>query len=258
MSLFQGTVLPGALEKLRILAESVTPGDFATAPPIVALFNPQTLRYGKEATWKIGPVTGQTTLAGYHQVSFLSTQPRTLTIELFFDTYEGDPTVPIPTGAAAMRLAAALASGAVPATGVSVRPFTARVADLAEVLSELHHPPRCQLWWGRNLLLQGVLTSLSEEFTMFLADGTPVRATLTCTFTEAVDPDAAEAMEELHSADIVRRWVVRRGDTLSAIAAVVYGDPTSWRPIALANSITDPRDLGALVGRSLTIPRLVD
>jgi nucleoid-associated protein YgaU len=47
---------------------------------------------------------------------------------------------------------------------------------------------------------------------------------------------------------------VRRGDTLSGIAAAEYGDPALWRPIARANGIVDPRHVEP--GRELTIPVL--
>ena len=45
---------------------------------------------------------------------------------------------------------------------------------------------------------------------------------------------------------------MRPGDTLMGIAAAVYNDATSWRPIAAANRIVDPRRL--LPGLSLIIP----
>jgi nucleoid-associated protein YgaU len=54
-------------------------------------------------------------------------------------------------------------------------------------------------------------------------------------------------------------WTVKSGDKLPVIAAQVYGDPRSWRPIAEANGIANPlrfpsqQDLGRLLlvpGRS--------
>jgi nucleoid-associated protein YgaU len=47
---------------------------------------------------------------------------------------------------------------------------------------------------------------------------------------------------------------VKRGDTLSAISAKLYRDPTLWRTIALANDIDDPRGLNP--GVRLAIPAL--
>ena len=59
---------------------------------------------------------------------------------------------------------------------------------------------------------------------------------------------------ETPSPDVAKTRVVRRGDTLSAIAAEEYGDPAVWRPIARANGIVDPRRLPP--GQVLTIPVL--
>ena len=69
---------------------------------------------------------------------------------------------------------------------------------------------------------------------MFLEDGTPVRATLSCTFLEVV-PQARVRVTELHSADVPRTRRVTRTDTLASIAAQEYGDPGLWREIARAN-----------------------
>ena len=48
--------------------------------------------------------------------------------------------------------------------------------------------------------------------------------------------------------------MVTVGETLSAIAGREYGNPKMWRPIALANSVSDPRRLQP--GMRLVIPRL--
>jgi hypothetical protein len=227
---------------------------------ITALFNPRHLQYSKDIAWKIDPITGQTALAGYHQILFTSSNPRTLTIDLFFDTYEGEPDVS-GTGTSALQQALATVKPINPfnqtPSGVNVGDYTKLVAALGTVLPDLHRPPLCKLTWGDQTLIQGVLTHLTEDFTMFLVDGTPVRATLSCTFTEAVDPDNAAEISELQSADVIKQRVFRRGDTLSSISQEVYSDATQWRVIADANAIDNPRDLDALIGRSLIIPRLM-
>jgi hypothetical protein len=55
---------------------------------------------------------------------------------------------------------------------------------LAAVDGEKHRPPVCLVTWGRSLQFQGVLTHLSERYTRFLADGTPVRCVMNVRFTE--------------------------------------------------------------------------
>jgi nucleoid-associated protein YgaU len=118
----------------------------------------------------------------------------------------------------------------------------------------MHRPPRCQLWWGSYCLIEGVLTKMSEDFQYFLADGTPVRASLNCTFQEYVPYEEAKSIYELHSPDVHRTRTVRRGDTLSGIAQAEYNDASKWRAIARANGIHDPRAIRP--GQVLTIPKL--
>ena len=47
--------------------------------------------------------------------------------------------------------------------------------------------------------------------------------------------------------------VVKRGDTLSSIAAEMYDDPGLWRILADANGMDDPRALD--IGRVLHVPK---
>jgi len=49
-----------------------------------------------------------------------------------------------------------------------------------------------------------------------------------------------------------RTYVVKRGDTLSSIAAKFYRDASKWRKIADANGIRDPKNLK--IGQKLRIP----
>ncbi|MGH8571151.1 MAG: LysM peptidoglycan-binding domain-containing protein, partial [Gammaproteobacteria bacterium] len=119
---------------------------------------------------------------------------------------------------------------------------------------DLHHPPVCHLSWGTFTdIFTGVLTQLDQRFTLFLSDGTPVRATLSCSFLE-FQTRAHRRAREMNSADVVKTRVVRRHDTLHSIAAEEYRDPSRWRHIASANGILNPRELKP--GTVLTIPKL--
>ncbi|NTU80833.1 MAG: LysM peptidoglycan-binding domain-containing protein, partial [Chloroflexales bacterium] len=119
----------------------------------------------------------------------------------------------------------------------------------------LHRPPICHLVWGAlGIFFEGMLTNLTQTFTLFLPIGTPVRASLGCTFTEWVDPTIQAVRQNKMSPDVSKTRVVRRGDTLASIAAAVYNDPTLWRPIARANAIVNP--LRLTPGQVLTIPVL--
>jgi nucleoid-associated protein YgaU len=210
------------LEKLTIRVE--------TGETITALFNPNQITIAKTANWRCVP-------SPEHDVpptQFTSGEPATLSLDLFFDTYDSRT------------------SG----SKTDVRVHTDKVFSLTTVQGHggLHRPPTCELSWGRFVLsdFQWVLRELTQRFTLFLENGTPVRATLSCEFQQWRGDEVEAALLNLQSVDVFKRRVVRRGETLSGIAAEEYNDPTLWRAIALRNRIDNPRVLQP--GRRLTIP----
>jgi nucleoid-associated protein YgaU len=210
------------LVKLLILVESGT----TYVPLAVALFNPAQITITKRANWRLAPTAER----DVPRSQFTHGDPATLTTDLFFDTYE---------------------------LGLDVRLLTAPISYLTTVEKHgsLHRPPICRLVWGIGIVFQGVLQSLTQQFTLFLATGTPVQATLSCSFREWRS-DAEEALRlKKESVDVAKTRVVQRGDTLSAIAAVEYNNPALWRPIAEANGIDDPRHLTP--GQVLIVPSLL-
>jgi nucleoid-associated protein YgaU len=251
MSIVDIDLSSGALKKLTIRHEQKLRNAFDGE--IVALFNPSQLKYDNRVEWRAAGTVAQSIAAGFQRMEFQATPPATFAVDLFFDTYEGAQ----PTGVTRVLdvvLPDQLRIGdSVSATDVTR--LTTRVANLARVASELHRPPVCRLEWGKTLLFQGVLTQLHQDFTFFLPDGTPVRATLGCSFMAYRTFDVAAKDVELHSADVAKRRVVRRGDTLSGIALEQYGDATRWRDIARDNDIDDPRMIAP--GQVLVIPKLV-
>jgi nucleoid-associated protein YgaU len=237
----------GGLQKLHLTPET-SPDD-----PIEALFNPREVARSRSVEWhqkKVASQGGGWTWSDTEQ-QFLAVGAETLSLELFFDTYESR------AAASGWQAVADLVTPTNPfqsSDASDVTDLTDRVAKLAEVDQELHHPPVCTLSWGGfGTIFTGVLTQLDQRFTLFLPDGTPVRATLSCSFLEYRTAAHARA-REMHSADVVKTRVVRRGDTLHSIAAQEYRDPARWRPIAMANGIVNPR--AVVPGTVLIIPKL--
>lgn len=245
----------GAFARLKIEHETTQRGTFDGS--IQALFNPAQLRFDQRAEWRSAATIAQSIAGGYQRMEFQATPPMTLAIDLFFDTYEGKRVEDETTLLGSLRDALVpdnpFEAGTPSASAVTE--YTAKVAKLATVWSDLHRPPICKLWWGKTELFRGVLTQLHQDHTFFLPDGTPVRATLQCTFTAYRTFAQAASEVELHSSDVTKRRVVRRGDTLSGIAQKEYGDAARWRAIATANDIDDPRALAP--GLVLVIPKLV-
>jgi Contractile injection system tube protein/LysM domain len=118
---------------------------------------------------------------------------------------------------------------------------------------ELHAPPIVRFVWDRQVFV-GVIESLNITYVLFTPEGVPLRAKLSVALKE-YRPAAVQVKEHpTSSPDFDKTWVVRRGDTLSGIAAAVYRDAGKWRAIAANNGIVDPRRLAP--GRILALPRL--
>ncbi|WP_437758541.1 CIS tube protein [Sorangium sp. So ce1389] len=126
-----------------------------------------------------------------------------------------------------------------------------RLMELARVAPELHAPPVCTFSWGGEIL-RGVVASANRQFVLFDPDGVPrrIRVTLGVKRYRSLQQQIRDMSRR--SPDRTRSVLVREGDTLPAIAAHAYGDPTLWRPIAEHNRIDDPARLTP--GRVLEVP----
>jgi hypothetical protein len=102
-------------------------------------------------------------------------------------------------------------------------------------------PPECAFQWGSFLSFTGVIKSISQNFVLFKADGTPLRAKVKVTFSET--PTATQGQNPTTRTEYRRVWVVREGETLPWIAYKEYGDPNKWRFIAETNNLDNPMSL---------------
>jgi LysM repeat protein len=127
------------------------------------------------------------------------------------------------------------------------------IRDLMRPDSREHAPPIVRFVWD-EAVFTGVLEKLDVNYVLFGKDGVPLRAQLDLSLKE-FRPAAQQVADAPRSSPTVEKsYVVRRGDTLSSIAAAVYRRADAWRELARANNIADPRDLEP--GRVLTVPRL--
>ena len=207
------------LQQLTITVEG-------TGQRIVVRYNPEEYTVSKDNNFATQAIPG----LGSPLVQFVNGNQRTLEVELFFDSYD-TPTF----------------------VKEDVRVQTNQVADLMKLDSELHAPPVLVVGMA-SLQFRCVLSRVSQRFIMFLPSGVPVRARMTCTFIEYLDPAKEAAAANLQTADFSKVHVVFGTETLSEIAGRLYNDVGQWRPIALANGIADPRTIRA--GDALRVPAL--
>jgi nucleoid-associated protein YgaU len=163
-------------------------------------------------------------------LQFIRGQNEKLTLDLFYDTTRdgmGEP-------------------------ARDVRDMTKSIYQLVKLQPKTHAPPRIRFIWGQGLSFEAIVESVQQKFSLFNPVGIPLRATLSVAFREYRTLD--KMVDELQSSDHTKRRVVKRGETLSQIAAEEYKDPDEWRRIADANpdAAANPRRLTP--GTVLEIP----
>ncbi|HEX3034034.1 MAG TPA: LysM peptidoglycan-binding domain-containing protein [Thermodesulfobacteriota bacterium] len=203
---------------------------------VPCLFNPKELSVEKSNQF------GEVNVPGLPSpiFQFVRGNARSVTMDLFFDTYEEKIDVRVFTD----RI-----TGWDAGSMFSKLPGVAK--GLMDIDSDLHAPPVCLFIWGA-FIFQCIIERVSKRFTMFLPEGIPVRATLSVTLKEYREVEVQVKEISLQSADLTKRWVVTQGDSLWSIAAKEYGNPSDWRLIADANNIDNPRILTP--GEELVVP----
>ncbi len=208
--------------------------------PIDCWFNPKEYTIAKQNQWKVDPVVG----TALPSAQFGGGQPRKLTLQLLFDSTDSQ--------------------------SLDVSDVTQQLFNMMEVQASLGsgssrnsgRPPMVTFVWGSIVSFKAVADSLSIQYTLFRADGTPVRAQAQLSLIQAeraMDKSsqhgsAAPQNPTTRAQPGLGSHTVRDGDSLASIAFQHYRDPTRWRSIAEANGIDDPLHLKR--GSILSIPRI--
>ncbi len=208
--------------------------------PIACWFNPKEYTIAKQNQWKVDPVVG----TALPSAQFGGGQPRKLTLQLFFDSTDSQ--------------------------SLDVTDVTQKLFNMMEVQASLGsgsgrnsgRPPMVTFVWGSTVSFKAVADNLSVQYTMFRADGTPVRAQAQLSLIQAeraMDKSsqhgsAAPQNPTTRAQPGLGSHTVQDGDSLASIAFHHYRDPTRWRAIAEANGIDDPLHLKR--GSVLSIPKI--
>jgi hypothetical protein len=166
------------------------------------------------------------------QVEFKKSGPQMLKMSLTFDTYE---------------------------SGEDVSRETRKLWKLMESKTRREGnrnvkvpPPESAFEWGVFRFV-AVITNMTQKFTLFKMDGTPVRAQVEVSFTQHIDVEDYPGQNPTSGdGPIERIYQVVAGDRLDTIAFAQYGNAARWRAIAEHNNVDDPTHLRP--GQQLTIP----
>lgn len=177
---------------------------------------------------------------------FLSGASRELSATLYFDSLEEESGLSLP--GLGLQSLEAMESQAKPVTDK-----TKKLMATVAVEGEQHKPPQVIFSWG-NLNFKGVITSLTEEYTMFNKDGKPVRAKVSINIREDSDEALMKMSSPFESPDRTKSRVAVEGMSLWLLAYEEYDDCEKWRRIARANHIMNPLDL--VPGQVIKVPAL--
>jgi nucleoid-associated protein YgaU len=202
------------------------------------LFNPAEYSIEKGNTFQSTSLPGLSTPV----TQFVTGNADTLTMELYFDTYTKSSRHPNMT------------------LKEDVRNYTRPIANLMEIDPTLHAPPVCEFIWGpplgtpKGVEFAGIIEKVSQKFTYFLDDGTPVRATLSVTFKEFKTVKDQLAQLKCQSTDRTKLREFKEGDSLWYLASAEYNDAEKWKVIADHNQLENPRLIAP--GTTLELPPL--
>lgn len=219
----------GSLQAARIFEVDDSGEEKSGGTSVECMFNPFEYTVSKTNTYK----QERQNRSDVPSFEFEKAGPQTLKLSLIFDTYEADEDVSLKTN----KLWKLMESK------------TRREGNRDRKVP----PPEVAFEWGVFRFV-AVITNMTQKFTLFKPDGTPVRAKVEVTFTQHKDlNDYPNQNPTSGGGDIERVWRVVAGDRIDTIAYAVYGDATQWRTIAAYNGLDDPLNIAP--GQQLVIPQ---
>lgn len=133
--------------------------------------------------------------------------------------------------------------------GKDVRETTNKLWKMMMVDASTEHaesgkssPPEVAFSWGR-LYFKAYIDSMTQKFTLFTPEGTPVRALVTVSLKQMFpDGEFPEQAGAAISTPAIQAITVTQSDRIDNIAAQT-GDPSNYRALAEANKIDNPLSL---------------
>jgi hypothetical protein len=229
---YNSQIFRGQLQKAMLLGYDKPGGSELGIYKLEFFLNPSQIIVEKSVTLEEEQGQGST-----KETRWTMTNPISLKLgEIWFDTYE---------------------------SRTSVREkYIDKLEKLLDYNRDTHHIPCVRFIWGKftqgsvkDLQYLFYVEKLTATYTMFLPDGTPVRAKVTLDLKQALPIEEQLSENPKQSPDHAKLYTVKRGDTLQAIAHAEYDDPREWRRIADTNGIDDPMSLRP--GNKLLVPPIL-
>jgi len=211
------------VEKAKIYVTNET-GDQKLGPEYTFMYNPETLTLSESAGWGWKEQSGSSDKA----LTYSGRQMSDFSVQLLVDTTRDMLTPPVKAGQ-------------------DVRKHISFLFTLLENSDKnKDRPPFCRFdWGGTRLSVVGVVKSINVTFTLFLPEGTPVRAKVDLVIMQVKSSAKTNfpPQNPTSRSEARKTYIVREGDRLDWIAYQEYGNSAHWRHIAETNGIDDPFNL---------------
>ena len=188
----------------------------ATSKKVHCMFNPFEYTITKSNSFKLNPSKGKNA----PKAEFTEGGKQVLKLTLHFDTQQ---------------------------EGTDVRDLTDPLWEMMMVVDKKENPrsgksspPEVAFSWGK-LYFKAFITNLSQKFTLFKGDGTPIRCSLDITLEQFIDVNDYRSQSEGvgNLAQLPQTVTVTGGDRLDNVAATGKGTASAMRHIAETNGIDD-------------------
>lgn len=197
--------------------DKATIKNLTSGEEVSCIFRPKEYAFSKSNEWEKGKAAG----ASMKPPRFKGGAPMNLTLELLFDTYELKQDVRNTTGKLWQMMK-----------------VTTQRMDGNTRRSE---PPIVEFRWGSFWSFKAVITQISEKFTLFLPEGTPVRSQVNLQLMQAQEEGRYPGQNPTSGGrDGYAVHIVKEGETIDWIAFQEYGSPNVWRHLADVNNLDDP------------------
>jgi hypothetical protein len=124
--------------------------------------------------------------------------------------------------------------------------------DCVQFDGKIHRPRFLIVRWGSEVKFPCVLSHLEINYSLFKANGDPLRAKISATFIKYETEAAIFAANHISSPDLTHQRIARSGDRLDLLCNDIYDDSSFFLQVARANDLTSPRNLKA--GTALLFP----
>ncbi len=110
---------------------------------------------------------------------------------------------------------------------------------------KIHRPRYVHVTWGNALNFRGVVKNVAVKYTLFTAEGSPLRVKVDVTMSSSKDYNTQIAEDKPESPDMTHMRVVKEGENLPLLSYEIYGDSRYYLDVAKVNGIINHRKLKA-------------